>query len=217
MKFKVQVQSTKTTNHIPGYWTDEDYQEILKTLEHDEAAQSTGSELMEYLTLALTDLEPQEAAEIVLQHKLQDRLNKNQINQISHDMPKENQAVHYSGIPLQHDLFHINTLLYRVFNGVFPRAEATVTTVYLAPRQNADVSIDEALVLRALADGISDRATIKRIFQDQMAGREEFDEAPDLIWYFDKTGEHTYQITTSDYWLDRSDFVEMDFIADIKL
>ncbi len=195
----------------------EDYKQILLLLEQDEAATATGDELLEYLNMALSEMEPQEAAEAVLQYKFGKTLNKNQINQISHDMPKENQAEHYSGIPLQRDLFHINNLLYRAFNGVFPKAEATITTVQITPGQKADITVDEALVLRVLKDGISDRATIKRIFADQMSGVEEFEEAPHLIWYMESMADHTYKITTSDYWLDSSELVEDEYKTEFKL
>lgn len=216
MRFNINITNTKTVNQIDGYWSDKDYSEILKMLEYEDAANASGSELLEYLNLALTELEPHEAAAVVLEQQLGDQLNKNQIDQISHDMPKENQAQHYSGIPLQRNMFHINNLLYRAFNGTFPRAEATITTLSIKPVHDYKMKVDEAFVLRALNDGISDRATIKRIFKEQMAGEEAFDEAPHLIWYLEHAGDHQYKITTSTYWLDRSDLAQTEYITTIE-
>lgn len=73
--------------------------------------------------MAITDFEPAEAAAIVLDYALSDKLSKGQIQQMSHDMLEDKLSEEFPDISLQKRLFDVNELLYKAFNGTFPTAE----------------------------------------------------------------------------------------------
>ncbi|MBQ0740794.1 hypothetical protein J9332_41620, partial [Aquimarina celericrescens] len=78
------------------------------------------------LFMAIPDFEPNEAASIVLTYKLSDQLNEGQIHSISHEMTNDKVAEEYPEPNLHYDLFNINQLLYKAYNGTFPNTEATL-------------------------------------------------------------------------------------------
>ncbi len=90
----------------------------------------------EILFMAISDFEPEEAATIVLNYKLSDFLNDNQIEQISHEMLIDKISEEYADISLHHQLFNINQLLYKAYNGTFPNAKATIVDFEIQPNEN---------------------------------------------------------------------------------
>lgn len=206
MKYKVNLIDVTSIDEIDGKWSHDDYVELLDVFEYGDPGDASDQDLKELLYMAITDFEPQEAAELILKHKLGNELNAGQIEQISNDMLKENVAEHYSDISFHSRLFDINEFLYKAYNGKFPHAKASVVKVKIVPYHKSDIIMDESLVLRCLAPIIDDHAVIKRLYKNQLIGEEVFDEAADIIWYFKDLGNDEYQIITSDYWINNQDF-----------
>lgn len=206
MKYKVNLIDVTSIDEIDGKWSHDDYVELLDVFEYGDPGDASDQDLKELLYMAITDFEPQEAAELILKHKLGNELNAGQIEQISNDMLKENVAEHYSDISFHSRLFDINEFLYKAYNGKFPHAKASVVKVKIVPHHKSDIIMDESLVLRCLAPIIDDHAVIKRLYKNQLIGEEVFDEAADIIWYFKDLGNDEYQIITSDYWINNQDF-----------
>lgn len=206
MKYKVNLIDVTSIDEIDGKWSHDDYVELLDVFEYGDPGDASDQDLKELLYMAITDFEPQEAAELILKHKLGNELNAGQIEQISNDMLKENVAEHYSDISFHSRLFDLNEFLYKAYNGKFPHAKASVVKVKIVPHHKSDIIMDESLVLRCLAPIIDDHAVIKRLYKNQLIGEEVFDEAADIIWYFKDLGNDEYQIITSDYWINNQDF-----------
>lgn len=206
MKYKVNLIDVTSIDEIDGKWSHDDYVELLDVFEYGDPGDASDQDLKELLYMAITDFEPQEAAELILKHKLGNELNAGQIEQISNDMLKENVAEHYSDISFHSRLFDINEFLYKAYNGKFPHAKASVVKVKIVPHHKSDIIMDESLVLRCLAPIIDDHAVIKRLYKNQLIGEEVFDEAADITWYFKDLGNDEYQIITSDYWINNQDF-----------
>jgi predicted nucleic acid-binding protein len=217
MIYKVSLLDVSSIHEIDGKWSHDDYIALLDVFEFGDPGDATDKDLKELLYMAISDFEPQEAAALILQHQLGEELNEGQIEQISHDMLKENVAEHYSDISFHSRLFDINELLFKAYNGKFPHAKASVIKVQLVPHHKTDIEVDEAIALKCLAPIINDHAVIKRLYKNQLAGEEEFDEAADIIWYFKALENDQYEIITSDYWINDADFTASEKEVKIEL
>jgi hypothetical protein len=106
------------------YWSDEDYSVIGKFNFSD--AETAEKEFTRVVEMAISDYEPNEAAEILLAYKLGEELNEGQIEQISHNMLIDKVCEEYPEIHMQARLFHVNQLLYKAYNGKFPNKASVV-------------------------------------------------------------------------------------------
>ncbi len=211
MKYHIIINSVKSVEALKDAWTKNDYIALLNKFGLEDDQNSSFQELQELLFLAISDYEPNEAAAIILDYKLSDHLNENQIDQLSHEMLLDKISEEYPDISLHHELFNINQLLYKAFNGTFPNAKATIIEFEISP--NTDVT--KEVVLKAFDKTLAKSNVIKRLFSDQLAGKEEFTEADSIIWELTSTGETSYILTTSEYWMSRDEFSEAEFDATV--
>jgi hypothetical protein len=211
MTYHIIINSVKTVEELKEAWTDADYIELLDRFDFPDAANSKPEELLDLLFMAISDFEPHEAAAIVLNYKLSDTLNKNQIDQISHEMLLDKISEEYSDISLHHQLFSINQLLKKAYNGTFPNAKATIVEFEITPNKN----ISKEIVLKAFNTALVTSNVIKRLFSNQLAGKEIFDEAEHIIWDLTKKTDSLYQLTTSEYWISRDEFNDAEFDATV--
>ncbi|WP_157474525.1 hypothetical protein [Dyadobacter sp. Leaf189] len=203
-QFKVKVLSFSQIQKLPGSWEKTDLINLLNAMDYDNPAEIKDSELKEMCMMSLTDFEPEEAAKIVLDYTIADRLTDGQIQNLSHEILTEKLWEEYPELHLHPDLFRSTQLLYEAFNGKFPRAEAVRFSIEI----EGDVTIfdkdPEAPILRILAAGMSDRSLVKRLFPDQLEG-ERFEEAKDILWQLNLVSRSktavTYDIVSSEYWL----------------
>ena len=133
MQYNIKINSIKTVDEITGYWTTEDYFQLLEKYNYPDAGTAKKDTLHELLLMAITDFEPKDAAVIVLTHKLGEILTEGQIEQISNDMLVDTVCEEYPEIELQYALFNCNQLLYKAFNGIFPNANATIIDCSITP------------------------------------------------------------------------------------
>ncbi|NNC49700.1 MAG: hypothetical protein HKO01_04105 [Flaviramulus sp.] len=211
MKYHIIINAIKTVDELKDSWSNNDIIQILEQLDFPDAAQSNPEELQDLLFMAISDFEPEEAATIVLKYKLSDKLNENQIEQISHEMLEDKISEEYADISLHHELFNINQLLYRAYNGTFPNAKATIIDFEIIPNKE----ITKEIVLKALNASLSGNNVIKRLFSNQLAGKEEFDEAEHIIWDLKAKENNAYTLITSEYWISKDEFNEAEFDADV--
>jgi hypothetical protein len=212
MKFNISINSARTVEEVPEYWTSEDYVELLERFNYPDAEKGSKETLQELLLMAITDFEPNEAAAIILDYKLAGKLGEGQIQQISNDMLLDRISEEYPDISLHATLFHINQLLFKAFNGKFPNTKATLVDLTIKPAadgQETDLTKEAVLIL--LDAGISDSNLIKRLFGEQMTGSKPFPEAENIIWELKTTGHQQYQVLTSDYWLSKDDIIAGEF------
>ena len=149
MKYTININDVKSIDKIPEYWNNDDYINILEELEFSDAKSSDPAELQSLLEMALSDLEPHEAAEVLLKYKLKDNLKEGQIQQLSHEMADDNESEGYSDIGLHYALFNINQLLYSAFNGIFPHAKATKVEFELSFKDDLKHTVSKVLALKA--------------------------------------------------------------------
>ena len=218
MNYQITINSAISVDEIEGYWTNEDYIQLLEKYDYPDAADADASSLRELLFMAISDFEPKDAAVIALEYKLSEHLNEGQIQQISNDMFLDKVCEEYPEIGLHSTLFHINQLLFKAYNGTFPNAKATILTVTIAASDlENNIDLTKENVLKLLSKGLSDSNLIKRLFDQAMNENAPFPEAEDVLWDLTTTDNLNYTITTSEYWLKREDIVASEFEGVVEI
>lgn len=217
MKFKIVLNNVSTVEEIENYWNNQDYINLLELFSFPDANTIKPENLREMLFMAIGDFEPNEAAEIVLTYKLSENLTEGQIAQISNDMLLDKVCEEYPEIDLHYDLFSINQLLFKAFNGKFPNAKATVVDFSITSLDGFEDEITKEIVLKSFNNGISDRNVIKRLFSDQMTTDELFEQAEDILWELNKKDATNYTFITSEYWLNNEELLASEFEGDCLL
>lgn len=207
MKYHVIINSVKSVEELKDAWSNNDYIQLLDKFGFEDAKESKPEDLLELLFMAISDFEPEEAAAIILAYKLSDHLNENQMEQISHEMLLDKISEEYADITLHHELYSINQLLHKAYNGTFPNAKATLIEFEISP--NKEVTKEN--VLKAFSASLANNNIIKRLYSNHLAGKEAFDEAESIIWDLTSIGENTYILTTSEYWMNKDDFSTAEF------
>lgn len=212
----ITVNDLRSVDEVPGYWTSEDYKALLAAFDFPDAESVKEENLIEYLKMAIAEEEPPAAAAVLLEYKLSDSLNAGQIDQISNDMLVDKISEEYPEIHLHLHLFSINQMLYKAYNGKFPATEATVLDCTVKADGEFDLE-DKALFLKALAQGLSERNIIKRLFSEQLEDGNDFPEAEHILWQLNHQGDGKVRVVTSDYWISREDFSEAEYRAKLEI
>ncbi|MCL8006859.1 hypothetical protein M8845_05415 [Gelidibacter japonicus] len=213
MNYHMVINSVKTVEEFTDAWTNVDYIELLDRFGFSDGEKSKPEDLEELLFMAISDFEGPEAAAILLDYKLSEHLTEGQIEQMSHDMILDKISEEYSDISLHHDLFNINQLLFKAYNGTFPSAKATIVEFEITPNQD----VSKEVVLKILDKTLANNNIIKRLYADQLEGKEAFDEADDIVWELKNIGGNSYIMTTSEYWISRDEFKDAEFDATIAI
>jgi hypothetical protein len=213
--FTVERLSFQHLAELPNAWQPTDYLALLNQLNYENPEAIAPAELKEMCQLAITDLEPAEAAEAVLTYTAAEDLTKGQIAQLAHQMQTEKLWEENPNFALHQKFFNATQLLYDAYNGKFPHPQAVEFKVKITAASPADLAaLDHepaATLLRLLALGLSDRALLHRLFSDQLAGGE-FPEATSILWQLTPSEKNAdsvvYDIISSDYWLEDFKFAD---------
>ena len=213
--FTVERLSFQHLAALPEAWQPADYLALLTALDYDSPEAIAPAELREMTQLALTDLEPAEAAEVVLTYLFPNDLTKGQIDQLAHQLQTEKLWEENPNFALHQGFFNATQLLYDAYNGKFPHPQAVEFKVKLTAADPAGLAaLDHepaAALLRLLAPGLSDRALLHRLFGAQLAGGE-FPEAASILWQLTPSEQSetsvVYDIISSDYWLEELKFAD---------
>lgn len=211
MNLAIKISEVETVNQLDNYWTTEDYIHLLKKFDFADVEQIKPNEILDYLNMAIGDFEPAEAAQIVLDYKLSKQLNEGQIQNIASEMLKDKIAEEYPEPALHFDLFNVNQLLHRAYNGTFPNTEATIIDLQIDGTQD----LTKEILLKSLAVGLKEHNLVERLFEEQLLGNEPFGDAQKVIWSFKKEND-TIRVITSKYWIEKNDFTRFEYEAEIK-
>jgi hypothetical protein len=211
MKYALKINEVTILEEVPNYWTNTDYINLLEKFNFPDAKDISPKNLREMLFMAVSDYEPNEAATIVLTYKLSDRLSEGQISQISNDMLLDKVSEEYPEIDMQYDLFSVNQLLYKGYNGKFPNAKAIAIRFDIQSVEDSVLEITKQVVLKSFNAGLADSNIVKRLFQDEMTTDKNFDDAEGILWELHKNDKHNYTLITSEYWINKEDIISSDF------
>ena len=217
MKYLIKINEIKSTDELEGSWNHEDYIELLKKFAYPDAGKLKPNELEEYLFMAIADFDPPEAASIILEYKLSDELAEGQIDNLSHEMLREKVSENYSDIALHKDLFEVNQLLYKAYNGKFPHTKANVLSFSMKQTSGDEQEISKEIVLQAISQGLSDNNLLNRLFSEQLEGNAPFHEAGSIIWELHNDSNQNYSITTSEKWIKPDEFSSREFESTVQL
>lgn len=216
MKYSLKINAIRTVDELDGAWNDADFVALLTKFDYADADKLKQNELKDFLFMAISDFEPQEAAAIVLDYKLSEVLTEGQIDNLSHEMQREKVSENYSDISIHKILFGVNQLLYKAYNGKFPKAKANVIDFEMRTELVDETEITKELVLQAFSIGLSDRNLINRLFKEQLEGKVPFPEAEGILWDLENKGNAQYSVTTSEKWLNREDFKNLEFECNVS-
>jgi len=208
-KFTVERLSFTSLTELPNSWQSQDYKALLVKMNYDNPDEINEAELKDMCLMSFTDLEPREAAEIVLGYLFPEQLNAGQIENLSHQMLTEKLWEENPELPLHEGFYKATELLYTAYNGTFPRAQAVQFQVKCTAEQAEDMAVfaeaPEAPLLRLLAQGLPDNALINRLFSTQLAGPN-FEEAKSIIWELTpskpEANSVTFDVISSTSWLE---------------
>jgi len=207
--FTVERLSFETLTELPNSWQPSDYKALLVKTGYDNPGEIAPNELKDMTLMGLTDLEPTEAAQLVLEHLFADQLTEGQIENLAHQMLTEKLWEENPELDQHEGFFKATQLLYTAYNGKFPKAEAVEFQVKLTAHDAEALAIfdeaPEAPLLRLLAQGMPDNTLLKRLFHEQLDGTS-FPEAPAIIWQLTPSKKEeksvVFDVVSSAYWLD---------------
>ncbi len=214
MKYTLKITSVKSIDELEGSWNNEDFTALLKKFDFEETEKIKPEELRDYLFMAVSDFEPNEAARLILEYKLSEVLTEGQIDNLSHEMMREKVSENYSDINLHKTLFIVNQLLYKAYNGKFPATKATVVDFEIKGEDETELS--KEMILMAMKPGLSESNLLNRLLKEQLDGNAPFPEAEGIIWDLQSHANSRYRITTSEKWLKNDDFENLEFESEIN-
>ena len=213
--FTVERLTFATHTELPHSWQAADYRALLTQLNFDNPDALPGAELKEMCQMALTDLEPREAAVAVLTYLFPEELTAGQIENLAHQILTERLWEENPELPLHRRFYQATQLLHEAFNGTFPSVKAVEFQVKCTAENATDLAVfgtdaDNAAtaaapLLRLLAVGLPDNALLNRLYSDHLAG-DTFAEATSIIWELrateTTTASITFAVVSSAYWLE---------------
>lgn len=211
--FQVRVLRFANLLEIDGARTTEDFSALLEAMDYGDQSGLSPEETRELCLMSLQDLEPDEAAYLVLKHDLGAVLRDGQIRNAAGEMLDEKLWEEYVDPALHERFFNAGSLLYTAFPRTFPRPDAVrveleVTAENAGARQLLTREPDESFLVRLLADGMDGDAVLHRMYSDRLTGRS-FPNAADIVWIVrtEPAGDGVLKIEVigSGYWLDALD------------
>ncbi|WP_027395093.1 hypothetical protein [Aquimarina latercula] len=221
--FLVEPLKFDTIPTLVNAWTEKNYKDLLEVMEYGDTSGIASDDVKEMCLLCLLDYEPEEAAKIVLSYVFKDRLNAGQLDNLSNEILNEKLWEEYADLSMHEEFFNVTQLLYEAFDGTFPHPEAVKFQVKVTPENIDDLVIltnnTEALLTRLLVQGMPENTLLNRLFKDQVNGNE-FKEAKDIIWQYQKNGIDTtsivFEIISSTYWFKDFKYAE-NFNTEIQV
>ena len=213
--FTVERLSFATLTELPHSWQAADYRALLTQLNFDNPNALPEAELKEMCQMALTDLDPREAAVAVLTYLFPEELTAGQVENLAHQMLTECLWEENPDLPLHRGFYQATQLLHEAFNGTFPSVKTVEFQVKCTAESAADLAVfgldageratAAAPLLRLLAVGLPDNTLLNRLYSDHLADHK-FAEAASILWELravEKTAESiTFDVVSSAYWLE---------------
>jgi hypothetical protein len=210
-----QNSSIKYVNEIDSYWSNQDFIELLKMFDFADVEQVSPNDLREMLFIAISDFEPEDAAQILLNYKLGNALTEGQIQSLSHEMQAVLVAEEYPEPELHFDLFNSKQLLFKAYKGAFPNTEASIIEIELPNEAASHIVMSEEIMTKLLSHGLTEKSILRRLYADQIEGKVPFKDAAKFIWRQSKATENSYELISSRYWVEKEDITQTEYESNI--
>ncbi|MFT6871875.1 MAG: hypothetical protein ACJAVN_000879 [Roseivirga sp.] len=215
--YQVQVLELKEVHELPKAWNSDALKNLLRLIEYDEVDEIAEDELKDMAIMALSDLDPDEAAVALLELRLGDRLNKGQRQNLSEELKGERLWEEYAQIQDHEELINVTCMLYWTFPKKYSQPDIVRIKLKIvannSPSKKNLQHLTAPFVARLLNDGMDDHNLIYRLFDEQLASHK-FMEAEHIVWTMDNQDYDTegssieLTIHTSWNWIDELRGVE---------
>jgi hypothetical protein len=181
--FQIQIDDWKEIHALPDSWGIDELRLVLEAAEFDD--QVADEDVEDMTLMALQDLDLQEACDLVLQQVFGSRLSAGVRQNLISELEEERPWEQFADVDKQAGIFRAVTLLHKAFPNAFGTPDAvrlrmTVTAESTEGRESLE-SLDASLILRLAAGGMDENAVLKRLFEDELAGKR-FDAAEHILW-----------------------------------
>ncbi|NNE08581.1 MAG: hypothetical protein HKN20_08470 [Gemmatimonadetes bacterium] len=207
-EFQVECVHWAQVRALPSGWTPARLMPLLDSLEVEGVEES---DALEMTLMALQDRDLDEAADCVLQAVFGDTMRRGVRENLSHEIQEDRPWEDFAELSQQAGIFDAVVLLQQAFPLRIAKPGAVSITVRVQTASGAGRSwldadtVDAALLLRILAAGMDDRAMLRRVFDDALAGSR-FPEAGGILWHVSRgPSEGTaceFTIVSSHPWFD---------------
>lgn len=208
--FRVKISAFSNILEIEGARSVDDFVSLLETMEYGDVSGMSGDELREMCVMSLQDLEPEEAAFLVLKQDMGDVLRDGQARNLANEMIEEKLWEEYADSKLHERMFNAGSLLYSAFPETFPKPDAVRIQLEVAAgnagaQELLTASPDESFLVRLLADGMNNHAILHRLYGKELTGTS-FPNADEVVWTVRTESISRdvmrMDIISSGYWLD---------------
>lgn len=208
--FQVNVLGFSNLLEIEGARTSADFAGLLEAMAYEDVSEVSESDLREMCIMSLQDMDPAEAAYVVLKYDMGGVLRDGQARNLASEMLEEKLWEEYADSKLHERMFNAGSLLYAAFPHAFPKPDAVhiqldVLAENAAAKELLTTSPDESFLVRLLADGMESRAVLHRLYGKELTGTS-FPNADEIVWIVrtQPSSEMTMKIDviSSSYWLD---------------
>jgi hypothetical protein len=199
--FTVEVLDFAEVHTLPGTWSNERYREILDRFDYDDVASIAESDLADMAAMAAQDMGVKDAADRVLSFVFGDSMSagvrQNLVDDLTDDRPWEQ----FADLERQAGIFETVDFLQKAFPSHFgipdaARVRVRVTANGKQPTEWLRAGPKASLLLRLLADAMDARATLRRLYADQLESTP-FPEADSICWVVSKTDDQLESVPTS--------------------
>lgn len=189
-------------------WLMDDFKSIIDALGGD-SSDLNPSEIEAYSEMMISDNDLPESAYEVLNYVLGEKLNEGQLRNLANEMEDDKMWEEYSDMSCHRDIFRVNQLLYRSYNGKVPKGEALVIEMKANTKDSEFIKLllvkDADAVFRLVMGGSDSHAKVHRLYDGEEASHY-IEDAVSILWDIetDKISdcEILIKVTSSTYWLD---------------
>jgi len=222
IKATVTPISSEKINRLQNSWSIEDYKAIIELL-GGEYSDLEPAEVEEYMHMMISDNDVAESAYELLNYALGDDLSEGQLRNLANEMEEDKMWEEYPDMAFHREIFKVNQLLYRAYNGKVPKGEAIVLKLKVISSDPEYISLvlskDADAVFRLILNGTDSHSKLHRLFDEEVA-EEYIDEAKHILWHIGvqevASNEVQLSVTSSQYWLDSYDD-ETEYVVQIDL
>ena len=207
--FNVQEQDWQEVHALPGSWPLEQLRKVLELAEFDDEV--SDADLPEMTAMALQDMKPRLASELVLEAVFGDSMKAGVRQNNAEDLQQDKPWQEFPVLAQQAGVFEAVVLLQKTFPRYFGIPDAVKLTLDVAAADAEGEALlakppEAALLLRLLAAGMPDTAVMRRLFVDELAC-ENWPAASGVLWQVHKLPDsdaktHRFEIYSSMQWLE---------------